>query len=226
VTPTTPRHPRHRELLHRSALLRLTAAIVLFGLVAALTSLRFGRVVSLLAGWDAGGLWLLAVSWSSISQCDDMLTRERAAAQDPGRTAVYVIVTLTSVASLIAATVLSRQAGQVAPREAHLLTALCLITVAVSWTVTHTSFTLRYAHLYYREGREGIGGVEFPGSQPPTYFDFAYLAFTIGMCFQVSDMTVTSPQIRRTVLLHAILSFAYNTAILAFALNLAFSSPS
>jgi uncharacterized membrane protein len=64
--------------------------------------------------------------------------------------------------------------------------------------------------------------VEFPGGARPTYFDFAYLSFTVGMCFQVSDATVSSGQIRRALLLHAILSFAYNTAILAFALNLVF----
>jgi uncharacterized membrane protein len=94
----------------------------------------------------------------------------------------------------------------------------------LSWFVTHTSYTLRYAHLYYREDDEGIGGVEMPGSEKPTYFDFAYFAFTLGMCFQVSDMTITSGQIRRAALGHAMLSFAYNTFILAFTLNLVFSS--
>jgi uncharacterized membrane protein len=94
--------------------------------------------------------------------------------------------------------------------------------VAICWALTHTAFALRYAHLYYREDAEGVGGVDFPGKGAPTYFDFAYLAFTIGMCFQVSDSAVTSPQIRRAVLLHALLSFVYNTAILAFVLNLVF----
>ena len=67
-----------------------------------------------------------------------------------------------------------------------------------------------------------IGGVEFPGGKPATYFDFAYLAFTLGMTFQVSDTAITSAAIRRTALLHAAISFAYNTAILAFVLNLVF----
>ena len=89
-----------------------------------------------------------------------------------------------------------------------------------AWVLTHTSYTLRYAHLYYREDSEGVGGVEFPGNAAPDYFDFAYVAFTIGMCFQVSDVIVTSRNIRRTILSHAILSFAYNTAILALSLNL------
>ncbi len=82
-------------------------------------------------------------------------------------------------------------------------------------------YTLRYAHLYYHDDHEGIGGLEFPGGGRPSYVDFAYLSFTIGMCFQVSDVVVSSRQIRRTVLGHALLSFVYNTAILATAINLA-----
>jgi len=81
---------------------------------------------------------------------------------------------------------------------------------------------LRYAHLYYRGDREGTGGLEFPGKREPDDLDFAYFAFTIGMCYQTSDVTISSYAIRRTVLVHAIISFAYNTAILALALNLIF----
>ena len=100
--------------------------------------------------------------------------------------------------------------------------ALCLLAVTIAWLLTHTSFTFRYAHLYYRADDEGIGGIQFAGDEPPSYFDFAYFAFTIGMCFQVSDVCVSSPQIRRLVLLHAVISFAYNSIILAFVLNLVF----
>jgi uncharacterized membrane protein len=92
--------------------------------------------------------------------------------------------------------------------------------------MTHTAFALRYARLYYREDTEGVGGIEFPGRQPPTYFDFAYFAFTVGMCFQVSDACVTSRQIRRALLFQAVVSFAYNSLILAFVLNLVFGMAS
>jgi len=93
--------------------------------------------------------------------------------------------------------------------------------VGTAWSLTHTSYTLRYAHLYYRD-EGGVGGLVFPGDRPPDDFDFAYFAYTIGMCFQVSDVVITSWQIRRAVLGHAVLSFAYNTVILALALNLLF----
>jgi len=183
---------------------------------------RLSWKLAALTSWDAGGLALLLLAWRTIASCTAKTTQERASGEDPGRTAVYALVLLTAGASLFAATALVRKARAVAGAEGDALVALCLATVALSWALTHTAFTLRYAHLYYREDDEGVGGVEFAGGGAPGYFDFAYLAFTVGMCFQVSDTSVTSPQIRRAVLLHACLSFVYNTAILAFVLNLVF----
>jgi uncharacterized membrane protein len=183
---------------------------------------RFSWPIATLAGWNAGGLLMVILSWLRIATYDEVRTAERAAGDDPGRTAVYALVLLTSAASLLSATAIVRHARALSPTETGLLIALCLSTVALSWTVTHTAFTLRYAHLYYRDDAEGVGGIEFAGGRPPCYGDFAYLAFTIGMCFQVSDTTITSRQIRATVLRQAVLSFAYNTAILAFVLNLVF----
>jgi uncharacterized membrane protein len=210
----------------RRALGRTGIAILVAVVVGALLATRFSGMVSLLGGWDAGGLLLLAAAWLRIARCDDRARAERAAADDPGRTAVYVLVLLTSAASLLAATVLVRHAKNMPPGETSLMLALCLSTVALSWVLSHTAFTLRYAHLYYREDAEGVGGIGFPGDGSPCYLDFAYLAFTVGMCFQVSDSTITSRQIRSTVLLQAMLSFFYNTAILAFVLNLVFGRAS
>jgi uncharacterized membrane protein len=183
---------------------------------------RFPQLAAALVGWNVGGLVLLSLSWAVIASADARATRVRAGSEDPGRTLVYVIVVLTSAVSLLAATLLVRERNVLGPGLSHAAAALCLLTVALAWAMTHTAFALRYAHLYYREDREGVGGVQLPGEAPPTYFDFAYFAFTIGMCFQVSDVCVTSPQIRRAVLLHAIISFGYNSVILAFALNFVF----
>jgi uncharacterized membrane protein len=174
--------------------------------------------------WDVFGLVLLALSWSGIARCDSADTRHRAGSEDPGRTLVYVIVVLASAVSLLGATVLVRNPHALPPELEGCAAALCLLTVALAWTMTHTAFTFRYAHLYYRNDTEGVGGIEIPGGLAATYFDFAYFAFTIGMCFQVSDLCVTSHQIRRTVLLHAVISFAYNSIVLAFVLNLVFSA--
>ena len=133
---------------------------------------------------------------------------------------VWALVSLASAFSLFAATVVLRQARSACPGGPGLAVGLCLGAVIGAWALTHTSYTLRYAHLYYREDDEGVGGIEFSGNAAPDYFDFAYVAFTVGMCFQVSDVAITSRAIRRTALGHAILSFAYNTAILALSLNL------
>ena len=178
--------------------------------------------VAFFGAWNAGALSLLLLAWRTIVGNPAACTQKQAAAEDPGRTAVYALVLLTSSSSLISTAVLVRRAKAVAGLEGDALVLLCLANVALCWALTHTAFALRYAHLYYREDEEGVGGVQFGGDAAPAYFDFAYLAFTIGMCFQVSDTTVTSPQIRRAVLLHATLSFVYNTAILAFVLNLVF----
>jgi uncharacterized membrane protein len=176
----------------------------------------------IVAGWDVAALVLIALAWWIIARADAEETQRRAAAEDPGRTVVWVIVLLASAFSLFAGTVVLRRARALSPEASGPLVVLSLVAVAAAWVLTHTAYTLRYARLYYRDDEEGVGGLEFPGQHAPDDYDFAYFAFTIGMCFQVSDVTISSRTIRRHVLLHAVISFAYNTAILALALNLLF----
>ena len=149
--------------------------------------------------------------------------RRRAATVDPGRRLVGITVVVGSVFSLFASVVVMRRAEHLAPSGAAVLSTLCLIAVLIAWLLTHTAYTLRYAHLYYRDDEEGVGGLTFPGKEPPDALDFAYFAFTLGMCFQVSDVAITSRNVRRAALGHALLAFLFNTAVLALALNLAFN---
>ena len=181
-----------------------------------------GWAVHLVLGWDAAGLTLLTLAWWRIFRDDATQTRRHAATEDPGRTLVWAIVILASAVSLFAAGFVMRKAHTIAPSEAafSVLVALCLTAVASAWGLTHTAYTLRYAHLYYRDDEEGEGGLDFPGKLEPTSLDFAYFAFTLGMCFQTSDVAVTSRNIRRAVLAHVLLSFIYNTVVLALAFNL------
>lgn len=169
-----------------------------------------------LLAWDVAGLVLVGVAGVIIVRSDARETRRRAAAYDPGRRVVWILVLVASTVSLLAAIIVVRQSRE-GMRALHV--ALCVATVAISWLVTHSAFTLRYAHLYYRDA-ERAGGIELPGGEPPDDLDFAYFAFTIAMCFQVSDATISGRQIRRSVLGHALLAFLYNTVILALALNL------
>jgi uncharacterized membrane protein len=213
-------HGSHSFLRH--ALVRIGLSIAAGIAAYFAVRLEMPPAAAALVAVDAGSGVLLAISWTAIASSDAQVTRARAGAEDPGRTLVSVIVVLASATSLLAATILVGSARDLTPALKHLGAILCLATVALAWVVTQTAFTFRYAHLYYREDSEGVGGIDLPGKADPDYFDFAYFAFTIGMCFQVSDTCVSSAQIRRTVLLHAVISFAYNSIILAFVLNLVF----
>jgi uncharacterized membrane protein len=205
----------------RRALGRLVAAVAIGLLVSVLLSEHTWQLRAL-AAWDVGGVVLSVLAWLVVIKSSAAATARMAAQEDPGRTAVWVIVILASLVSMFSAGYVLRISKSAALDEERTLVALSLLAVALSWTLTHTSYTLRYAHLYYRDDEEGVGGLVFPGKGEPRYFDFAYFAFTIGMCFQVSDVVVEGSQLRATVLGHALLSFVYNTTILALALNLAF----
>ena len=181
----------------------------------------FSWTTRVVAAWDAYALVLLALMWRIITRSSPVETRRRAGSEDPGRTVLGVVVIASSTLSLFAATVVLRKARALAPEASGILVGLSLTAVATAWLLTHTTYALRYARLYYRDDDEGVGGLEFPGNRPPCDSDFAYYAFTIGMCFQVSDVTISSYVIRRNTLVHALISFAYNTAILATAMNLA-----
>jgi uncharacterized membrane protein len=207
------------RLVPRRALARLAAATAC-GLAAAALAPGEGWALRLVTGWDGFALVLLSLAWVLIWHEDAAQTRRRAAGEDPGRHMVWVVTVLASSASLFSAVFVLRQSHHLAPGWAAWWLALCLVAVAGSWLLTHTSWALRYAHLYYRDDTDGPGGLEFPGGQPPDHLDFAYFSFTVGMCFQTSDVAITSRSIRRAVLFHAAQSFAYTTAIIALAINL------
>ncbi len=172
--------------------------------------------VRVVVGWDVTALTWLVQCWSMIWNSDARQTELRAGDEDPGGAAVFVVAVLSSLFSLFAATVVLRQLRAHSGDEVWV--GLVLLSVALSWLVTHTAYTLRYAHLYYRPPTNG--GLIFPGEQAPTDLDFAYYAFTLGMCFQVSDVQITSREIRASTLGQALISFVFNTTIVALALNL------
>jgi uncharacterized membrane protein len=101
--------------------------------------------------------------------------------------------------------------------------ALLVVTLLLSWLMTHTAFALRYAHEYYAvSGRDGEvdGGLEFPGEKTPDYWDFLYFALVLGMTFQVSDVQITARKLRRLATVHGLLAFLFNTVILALSVNI------
>ena len=175
-----------------------------------------------LAAWDAAALTLLLLSWTVLLRATPASTQQRATAEDPGRYGVFLTVLVSSFVSLGAA-IYALRSGT--PPSA-LLEGLAVAAVVMGWLVTHTGYTFRYARIYYAPDDCGQAkkGLVFLGEVEPDDMDFAYFSFTIGMAFQVSDVTVTSSDLRRTVLFHALQSFVFNTIIVALALNFLFGS--
>ena len=209
----TDKHFLHLHRASGRALLALVCGL-LAGAVAPVVPMM--RVVY---AWDVFALVLTSEAWWLIARSTPGQTRARAGAEDPGGLLVMAFAVLSSAFSLFAALLLVSGPG--------IDRAPVLVAVLSAWLLTHTAFALRYAHLYYRDctsdGGEGVGGMSFPGDAPPCDFDFAYFSFTVGMCFQVSDIAITSSAIRRTTLLHAVLSYIYSTVVLALVLNLTFA---
>lgn len=173
-----------------------------------------------LIGWDIGVFVLLAIDLWRILGADARTTARRADAEDLGRFLVWVLVIGVSAVSLFSAIYVLKQALRFPEAARHVWSAMALVGVVLAWALTHTAYAMRYAHLHY--GTMHIGGFEFPGDEPPTEVDFLYVAFTVGMTFATSDVCMTSRKVRRTVLVHSVVSFLYNVTIPALAIQLAF----
>jgi uncharacterized membrane protein len=199
----------------RTRLLVSTGVAIVAGIVAAL--LGAGRA-AVLIGWDVLALVFCAWVWSTIWRLDAPATASRANIEDPGRELADLVLLGAAIASLIAVGVVLFGAGHAIGNAKYLQAALAVASVFVSWILVHTVFTLKYARLYY--SGPGGGGIDFNEDDSPQYSDFAYLAFTIGMTFQVSDTDIQSKQIRRAALRHAWFSFPLGAVIIATSINL------
>ena len=173
--------------------------------------------MSLNIGWDAVALTLILRVWLRIARFTPQQTKELATCEDNSRIWADLLLISSSVASLAGAGAALLEANHSRPTLKLLLTVAGVLTVALSWGLVHTVFTLRYAHEYYTPP---AGGIDFKMDQyEPDYGDFAYVAFTIGMTFQVSDTDIASREIRRTVLRHALLAYLFGAVILALVVN-------
>jgi uncharacterized membrane protein len=148
---------------------------------------------------------------------DEKQTADHALAEDPTRTTSEFTLLGASVASLGALALVLVKASSATGSTKALLAGLGIASVILSWVVVHTIYVLRYAVLYYGEPR---GGVDFGGEKQPAYADFAYLAFTIGMTFQVSDTGFSNREFRKLALRHALLAYVFGTLIVATTINL------
>jgi len=190
--------------------------MVIAGLLAGFLSAVLGAPhYAPLLGWDTAALCFSLWVWLTVSGMDATETRTHARREDPTRAATDILLLTASVVSLIGVGTVLVNASSSHGTEKGLLAGLAAASVAVSWLLVHTLFTLRYAQLYYSSD----GGVDFNQKEPPRYVDFAYVAFTIGMTFQVSDTDIQVTHIRAAALRHALLSYLFGAIILATSVN-------
>jgi uncharacterized membrane protein len=205
----------HHGLAARRLVVGAVAGAV--ALVAALfAGARWGVAVSV--GWDSGALVFLVWVWASIGHRDAAATARLAQAEDVSRATADAMLLSASVASLVAVGLVLVEAGRTSGTANGLLIGLAVVSVALAWASVHTVFTLRYGHLYYYDSPPG--GIDFNEEEPPDYRDFAYVALTVGMTFQVSDTNLTAKEIRRTATRHALLSFVFGAVVLAITINI------
>jgi len=200
---------------------RLFLATLLGLLVFALVPSDWRLINRMLIGWDVGVVvyLMLAVELAMRTNADQI--RKRSALYDEGRIAIPVLTATAALASIGAIFVQLTTA----PAGHHFLNLLFAgVTILLSWTFIQLIFAFHYAHEFYAEHRGQAGGLGFPGNRAPNYWDFLYFAFVIGMTSQVSDVTVKSRALRRTVTAHSLLSFIFNLMLLALAINLAASA--
>jgi uncharacterized membrane protein len=201
--------------------MRRALTAVTLGVIIAVVLLPFATWgMALVAGWDVAALVVLLTIWPVINRADSSLAPQLAAREDETQDFTRALLVGASAASLLGAGYALHLAGQRSGAPRGLLIGAAVVTVVLSWIVINSVYTLRYADEHFRSKP---GGIEFgteDGEQHPSYRDFAYVAFTIGMCYQVSDTTLRDPRIRRTVFAHALLSYMFGVVIVAGSVNL------
>jgi uncharacterized membrane protein len=201
--------------------MRRAVTVLFAGLIVALALLPFAMWgVALIGGWDAAALAFLLTTWPVIFRADSSRVARLAAREDETEGSARVLLVGVSVASLLGVGYALHLAGRESGAQRVLLIGAAVLTVVLSWTVMNTVYTLRYADEDFRSKAGGIAFGDQDEHERPSYRDFAYVAFTIGMTYQVSDTTLRDTRIRRTVLAHAILSYLFGVVIVAGSVSL------
>lgn len=199
-----------------------TAAVALF-----FSWTHFSAPTVALVTWLAFGFSIIVMDWVIILTANPAEIRKIASIEDSSRTLIFLFVIAASLMSLLAIVLLLLSTKNQSDAVVTARVSLAMASVVVSWWLVHTIFTLRYAHMYYSTDPDDdrktkpLGGLEFPGDlKEPDYLDFVYFSFVIGMTFQVSDVEISSRAIRRLAWMHGLISFAFNTAIVALSINI------
>ncbi|AMR33786.1 hypothetical protein A0256_21280 [Mucilaginibacter sp. PAMC 26640] len=217
------KEPRKNFFFRMDAHYRVYIALFA-GAVAFLFSRHLSSVPAIaLITWIAFALTIIILNWAIIIWAHPKEIRKIARLEDSSRYLIFLFVTTASLVSLLAIFLLLKSSKGQSEEQVAAYVFLSMGAVIVSWWLVHTVYTMRYAHLYYSvdEGKGNpVGGLEFPGDdKEPDYLDFVYFSFVLGMTFQVSDVEISSKRIRRIAWAHGLISFAFNTAIVALSIN-------
>lgn len=204
---------------------RLLLAVVTTAIVVVLLPKWLSLPIRLLAAWDAGMICLLVMTWWVMLRSTPDAMRQVAQRQDVSRLVISIVVTTAACASVLAIALMLQEGKQTSSILFALYLALSLVTILSAWMLVHTIFALHYAHGYYRDGSQSLQEakaeeLDFPGEVDPDYWDFLYFSFVIGMTSQVSDVEIISRSLRKLALFHSILSFFFNTMVLAMSINI------
>lgn len=190
----------------------MVVALCIGIVVAGIVAVTLDPAYSPLLGWTATGLLYCLITWISIGRMTPDETAEHATREVPGGWGVHLLLTCAALASLAGIAVLILK-----PPASRLDAAgVSLLVIIASWTTVQTLHALRYAREYYLSG----GGVDFHTPTPPSYLDFAYMAFTVGMSFAISDTDLTTTAMRRIALWHAMLAYLFGTVFVAALVNI------
>lgn len=213
--------PYHRLLgWHAPAIRRAIVVLVLWLVVSGGLVWTVDWRLAVIAGWDAASVVFLATVWPIVMKTDGDKTRRLATREDQTHGSATALLAAACLVSLLGVGFTLGHAAGEHGRTRALLVGIAVLTVTSAWVTMNTVYTLRYAKLDYESNGSRIDFGEPLDEHLPTYRDFAYLAFTIGMTYQVSDTTLRSSPIRRTALAHALLSYVFGVAIVAGAINL------
>jgi uncharacterized membrane protein len=183
-----------------------------------------GSVTRAVVAWDFGVVVFLALSAWLFAEERISRMADDAANQQEGEWTIFALTIAAVVFSFAAIFGEFAMLHDAKAEEKTLRITLVSVTLFVSWLMTHTTFALRYAHEYYSRGpgaKEVDGGLDFPGEKRPDYLDFMYFSLVLGMTFQVSDVQITARKFRRLAAVHGLLSFLFNTIIVALTVNIA-----
>jgi uncharacterized membrane protein len=172
--------------------------------------------LAVVAGWGVAASTLVAWIWTSVWRLDAARVKTIATREDDSRAGARAVVVAACLVSLVGVVFALLKANELGGWRKGVFTAVSVSSVGVSWLAVQTVFAMRYAHIYYSDPE---GGIDFPGDTAPDYHDFAYVAVTVGMTFQVSDTDISSPDARRVVLRHALISYFFGTVIVALVIN-------